>query len=225
MDDREQAVGYQCTLGESRRHVSNPCHSISELLLKKFGRFRWVYCLLDILRRCFPASVHTILDHLPKTLDETYEQALLRIDEVKRQFAHRLFQCLAVSIRPLRVEELAEVLAVRFGPGELPQFNTAWRLGDAEEAVLSACSSLITVINVDGSRIVQFAHFSVKEFLISDRLATASEDISRHLIVPHVAHATLAQACLGVLLQLDGRINADSIRNFPLSDYAARHWF
>ncbi len=150
---------------------------------------------------------------------------LRRIDKVKRQFAHRLFQCLAVSVRPLRVEELAEILAVRFDAGALPQFNTGWRLGDAEEAVLSACSSLITIINVNGSRIVQFAHFSVKEFLTSDRLATASEDITRYHIVPHLAHATLAQACLGVLLQLDDRIDKDSISNFPLADYAARHWF
>jgi ankyrin repeat protein len=165
------------------------------------------------------------LDQLPETLDETYEHTLRRIDKVKQKFAHRLFQCLAISVRPLRVEELAEILAVRFDAGEIPQFNTGWRLGDAEEAVLSACSSLITVINVNGSRIVQFSHFSVKEFLTSDRVATTSEDFCRYHTIPHLAHATLAQACLGVLLQLDDRIDKDSIKNFPLADYAARHWF
>ena len=200
-------------------------YDLSELLLNKRRRFRWVYCLLEILRQCFPASIHTILDHLPETLDETYEHTLHRINKVKHQFAHRLFQCLMVSVRPLRVEELAEILAVRFNEGGLPQFNTNWRLGDAEEAVLSACSSLITVTDVNGCRIVQFAHFSVKEFLTSDRLATATDDFSRYHIIPHLAHATLAQACLGVLLQLDDRIDRDSIRDFPLADYAARHWF
>ncbi len=162
---------------------------------------------------------------MPKTLDATYEHILLGIDEEKRQFAHRLFECLAGSVRPLRVEELAEILAVRFGAGALPRFHTCWRLGDAEEAVLSACSSLITIVNIDGSRVVQFAHFSVKEFLTSDRLATASENLSHYHIVPHSAHATLAQASLSVLLQLDDRIDKDTIRNFPLADYAARHWF
>ncbi|KAH9052612.1 ankyrin repeat-containing domain protein [Lactarius vividus] len=198
---------------------------IETLSEKADGMFRWVYCLLDILRRCFPASIHTVLDHLPETLDETYEHMLRRIDKVKRQFAHRLLQCLLVSVRPLRVEELAEILAVRFDPGALPQFYTGLRLGDAEEAVLSACSSLITVINVNGSRIVQFAHFSVKEFLTSDRLATATEDLSRFHIIPHLAHATLAQACLGFLIQLDDRIDKENIGKFPLADYAARHWF
>ena len=178
-----------------------------------------------MLRRCFPASIQSILEHLPESLDETYEHTLLGIDKVKRQFAHRLFQCLTVSLRPLRVEELAEILAVRFDAGAFPQFNTSWRLGDAEEAVLSACSSLITVVEVDGFRVVQFAHFSVKEFLTSSRLATASPELSHYYIVPHLAHATLAQASLGVLLQLDNRIDQDSIENFPLTDYAARYWF
>ncbi|KAH9061918.1 hypothetical protein EDB87DRAFT_1560134, partial [Lactarius vividus] len=169
---------------------------IDRLSEKADGMFRWVYCLLDILRRCFPASIHSILDHLPETLDETYEHMLRRIDKVKRQFAHRLLQCLAVSVRPLRVEELAEILAVRFDPGAVPQFNVGWRLGDSEEGVLSACSSLIIVVNTNGSRIVQFSHFSVKEFLTSDRLVAASEDVSCYHIVPHLAHATLAQASL-----------------------------
>ena len=109
--------------------------------------------------------------------------------------------------------------------GVLPQFNTGWKLSNAEEAVLSACSSLISVINTNGSRIVQFAHFSVKEFLTSDRLATANQNLSRYHIVPHLAHATLARATLGVLLQLNERIDKKCIRNFPLADYAARHWF
>src|ERR1700744_5561435 len=125
---------------------------------------------------------------MPKTLDATYEHTLLGIDEEKWQFAHRLFQCLAVSVRPLRVEELAEILAVRFDLGSLPQFYTGWRLGDAEEAVLSACSSLITVVNVHGLRVVQFAHFSVKEFLTSGRLASTTENFSRYHIVPHLSH-------------------------------------
>ncbi|KAH9064394.1 hypothetical protein EDB87DRAFT_1829336 [Lactarius vividus] len=141
---------------------------IDRLSEKADGMFRWVYRLLDILRRYFPASIHSILDHLPETLDETYEHMLRRIDKVKRQFTHRL-QCIAISVRPLRVEELAEILAVRFDLGALLQFCPGLQLGDAEEAVLSACSSLIIMVNVNGSRIVQFAHFSVKEFLTSDQ--------------------------------------------------------
>jgi ankyrin repeat protein len=161
---------------------------------------------------------------MPKTLDETYERALLEIDEEMRQYAQRLFQCLAVSIRPLRVEELAEILAVQFDVGALPEFNPDWRFGDAEEAVLSVCSNLISVVDVEDYQVVQFSHFSVKEFLTSDRLAAAREDLSGYYIVPHSAHAILAQASLSVLLKLDDRVNKDSIKNFPLSGYAAQYW-
>ena len=161
---------------------------------------------------------------MPKTLDETYERALLEIDEETREHAQRLFQCLAVSIRPLRVEELAEILAVQFDAETFPEFNPDWRLGDAGEAVLSVCSNLISVVDVDGCQVVQFSHFSVREFLSSDRLAGGKKDLSGYHIVPHSAHTILAQASLCVLLQLDDRIDTDSIKNFPLSRYAAEHW-
>jgi len=79
-------------------------------------RLRWVFCPLGTLRRCFPPSIRRLLDELPTTLDETYERILMEIPEEKWKHAHRLFQCLIVCFRPLRVEELADVLAVRFDP-------------------------------------------------------------------------------------------------------------
>ncbi len=188
-------------------------------------RFRWVYCQLEVLRRTLPVHLQSVLNDMPKSLDETYERALLAIDGEVRQYAQRIFQCLAVSIRPLRVEELADILAFRFDVGALPKFNPDWRLGgDAEEAVLFVCSNLISVVNVGGSRVVQFSHFSVKEFLTSDRLASAGKDISSYRIIPGSGHATLAQASLSVLLELDDHIDRDSVKNIPLSSYAAQHW-
>jgi hypothetical protein len=68
-----------------------------------------------------------VLDELPKSLDETYEQTLLGIEEEQRDYARRLFQCLTVAVRPLRVEELAEILAIRFDPGQLPEYHVDWR--------------------------------------------------------------------------------------------------
>jgi hypothetical protein len=158
-----------------------------------------VFCQLETLRHSFPAAIRQTLDKLPETLDETYEQILLGIEKAKRNSPYRLFQCLAVAVRPLRVEELAEVLALRFDTGPSAEYRTDWRPEDSHEAVLTACASLVTIVNVNGSQIIQFSHFSVKEFLTSDRLATAGPDFSRHYVVPHLAHTLLAQACLSVL--------------------------
>ena len=102
--------------------------------------------------------------------------------------------------------------------------NADWRREDQEQAVLSTCSSLITVVQDGESRVVQFSHFSVKEYLTSDRLAVAAGDISFHHIALAPAHTTLAQACLGVLLRLDDNTRESYVERFPLAEYAARYW-
>jgi len=84
---------------------------------------------------------------------------------------HRLFQYVAVASRPLRVEELAEFLSFDFKAGPIPKFREDWRLEDPVDAVLSMWSPLLTLVNVKGSEVVQFSHFSVKEYWMSSRLA------------------------------------------------------
>ena len=129
-----------------------------------------------------------------------------------------------MAVRPLEVEELAEVLAFDFNTGGMPKLNPGWRWEDQEEAVMSACSSLVTIVKDGDSRVVQFSHFSVKEFLTADRLAEPIRDVSCYHIRLEAAHTILAQACVCVLLRLDDRIDRDSIKSFPLARYAARYW-
>ena len=191
-----------------------------------------------------PSSIRKVLDELPTTLDETYERALKEIPREQRQHAHRLFQCLVVAIRPLRVEELAEIFAIDFDEDAGPNLKEGWRPEDPEDAVLSACSTLIAVINDDnddsgngsddggdddndndnheGSKIVQFSHFSVKEYLTSDRLRTSQ--IGHYHIPLDTAHTILVRACLTVLLQLDENVDKKRLETFPLALYASQHW-
>ena len=183
-----------------------------------------MYCQLEVLRHCFPSSVGRILDELPENLDETYERILREIRKPNQGHAHRLLQCLVAAVRPLQVKELAEVLAFDFNAEEIPKLNLGWRWEDQEEAVMSACSSLVMIVKDGDSRVVQFSHFSVKEFLTADRLADPIRDVSRYHIRLEAAHTILVRACLGVLLQLDDRIDRDSIKSFPLARYAAQYW-
>ena len=169
---------------------------------------------------------------------------LREIKKPNRDHARRVLQCLVVAIRPLRVEELAEVLAVDFDDAEgIPKLKPNWRWEDQEQALLASCSSLIAVVDIGDSRVVQFSHFSVKEFLTSSRLATSSQDVSRYHVMLEPAHMILAQACVSILLQLhdhddqkdgdeqddsdeeDGRDEQDDIeKNAPLAKYAAEYW-
>ena len=177
-----------------------------------------------MLRHCFPSSVRHILEELPESLDDTYERILREIRKPNQVHAHRLLQCLVAAVRPLRVKELAEVLAFDFSAEGFPKLNLGWRWEDKEEAVMSACSSLVMIVHDEDSRVVQFSHFSVKEFLTANRLMEPIRDVSRYHIRLEAAHTILAQACLGVLLRLDDHIDSDNIKNFPLAEYAAQHW-
>jgi ankyrin repeat protein len=189
-------------------------------------RFRWIFCQLEVLRNCFPSSVRRFLEELPESLDETYERVLREIKKPNRDHARRLLQCLVAAIQPLLVEELAEVLAVDFDDAEgIPKLKPNWRWENEEEAVLTSCSSLIAIIGTGDSRVVQFSHFSVKEFLTSSRLATSSQDILPYHITLHTAHTIMAQACLSSLLRLDDLIEDSGVKKpSPLIAYAAIYW-
>ena len=151
---------------------SNYFQSSHRLIL--IHRFQWVVYQLEILRHC-STDVFRTLEGLPNSLEETYEHILRGIDQANQEDVHRLFQCLAVTARPLQVEELAAVLAFDFSKGGLPKLNEDWCWEDRGEAALSACSQLVSVINNNGTRVVQFSHSSVKEFLMSDRLASSMQ--------------------------------------------------
>jgi ankyrin repeat protein len=185
-------------------------------------------CQLETLRECLARNVERVLNELPESLDETYLRVLKGIKGTNREDAYRLFQCLVVATRPLRVEELGEVLAVNFdSPEGIPKLNPDWRWEDQEAALQAACSSLIAIVDIGGdhSRVIQFSHFSVKEFLTSPRLADSSPDVSRYHISLEPAHKILAQSCLGVLLRLPVDHHAYKVvDDFPLAKYAARYW-
>ena len=183
-----------------------------------------MFCQLETLRQCLPQSVRRTLNELPESLDDTYERVMMEIKRANQAHAYRMLQCLTVAVRPLTVAELAELLAFDFeeAHGGIPQLNSDWRWKDHEQAVLSTCSSLITVVPNDGSPVVQFSHFSVKEFLMSDRLAKSTRDISQFHISLQDSHTVLAQASLAVLLR-DPDLTNDG-DSAPLARYAAQHW-
>ncbi|KAF8497815.1 hypothetical protein F5888DRAFT_1889438 [Russula emetica] len=189
------------------------------------GMFRWIFCQLEVLRQCLPPSVRPTLKELPESLDMTYKRILKEIKKPNKRLAQRVLQCLVVAVRPLRVEELAEVLAVDFDDAEgIPRLKPDWRWEEQELALLSACSSLIAIVQAGDSRVVQFSHFSVKEFLTSPRLATASGEVSNYHIDLEPAHTILAQACLSVLLQIQDDVGGCTPGDHPLARYAAKHW-
>ena len=181
-----------------------------------------MFCQLDRLRRCLSPRIRQAIEELPETLDETYERTLMDIDDENWAYAHRLFQCIVVAQRPLCVEELAEFLAFKSEEGGSLTFDGNWRPENARDTVLSICSSIIATVKVDDSPVIQFSHFSVKEYLTSSRIAKGR--VSRNYILLEPAHLLVTQACLSFLLQLDEHVTKTSIKEFPLARYAGQYW-
>ena len=66
--------------------------------------------------------------------------------------AHRMFQLVAVAVRPLRFDVLADLLAFNFKAGPIPKFRDDWRRENPVHAaaVLSTCLRLLSVVNQYG---------------------------------------------------------------------------
>jgi hypothetical protein len=123
-------------------------------------RFCWVVCHPDRHFKPFPSSIRDILhDTLTapqdalvcfiESLDKTYECILLGILKVKWKLVDRL-QCGFVSLRPLCVKSLVKIFAIWFG-SETTRLVTSWRNEHPKDGALSACSSLITLVEIDDS--------------------------------------------------------------------------
>jgi len=206
-------------------------------------------CQLETLQHCLNLPVlRKALNSLPKTLDDTYARILCNIPEDHSQHAVRILQWLTYSERPLRIIELAETVAVNVNGN--PWFQEEERFPEPQE-ILKICSSLVIVEkgskNLDhdtdsesdyerddegvaerGGKIpptVRLAHFSVKEYLVSERIQ-GNQSAAKYAIEETSAHESIAAVCLAYLLQFDQYdfLTREIVKEFPLALYAARNW-
>jgi hypothetical protein len=109
--------------------------------------------------------------------------------------------------------------------GSLPRNNRWWiRFRQHFRERIFFLKKSITDIVLE--EVIQFSHYSVKEFLTSVRLAGASDIILRRYHVSITsAHTLAAQACLGIVLHIDEDVGTtDSLEKWPFVRYASRYW-
>lgn len=114
-------------------------------------------------------AIHKTLNTLPKSLDQTYERALLNIREEYQQQAIIAMHWLVYSRRPLELIELADAVSVDFSQSKGIVYDPDGRLFKPE-LILEICSSLISSTGTDSFANVRLAHFSVQEYLTSKRI-------------------------------------------------------
>jgi hypothetical protein len=169
---------------------------------------------------------------LPETLDETYDRILRSIEENHKHEVRTVLQWLAFSDRPVRLREATEVIAV---DTQHKDFNPDKRLLDSRE-LLTMCSTLVTLTETyyydhDYRKVfiaeLRLAHFTVKEYLLSDRLRRTP--LRFYNIEEKSANVEMAKICLvylGLPHFASGYRDHDYIsrvlEEWPLLDYAAR---
>ena len=100
-------------------------------------------------------------------MDATYERILDTIDEKpkwQRDLARRVLICIAYSRSPIPLSLLRYIVSVE---GESESSETLEYSIPTEAAIIGACANLITIDR--NTQLVYFVHFSVQEFLTSDR--------------------------------------------------------
>lgn len=168
---------------------------------------------------------------LPPTLDKTYDQILSAITEEDSDYAVRILQWLVFSGRPLTLEELAEVVAIDIARD--PIFDREEVLEDPSET-LEICSSLVTratyttpiygMDEVSTRQVIVLAHYSVKEYLVSDRIERSLA--KRYRFNNDSCHSMMAKACLGYLDQFQWvePLEEETLEEFKLAQYSAEFW-
>jgi ankyrin repeat protein len=178
-----------------------------------------VKCQLDVLRnRTRARNVRKALNLLPPTLDETYERILLNIDRDEREQVRIALQWLCFSARPLRLQEIAEAVVV--DPSE-DTFSPEDRLFEPHD-IVSICRSLVS-LNDDTSEL-RLAHFSVQEYLVSERIREGP--VSYFSVFEESGETLLAEVCLSYIFLFDKprSLSEESLSEWPLLDYACRNW-
>jgi ankyrin repeat protein len=176
------------------------------------------------------AALRKSLASLPQTLDQTYDRILTAIREEDRVYAIRILQWMTFSERPLTIEEVAEVAAIDV-EGE-PIFDRDEVLTDPLEA-LEICSSLITVTGsaekeedafgrLADPRILSLAHYSVQEYLVSDRIKQGPA--KQYHMHEGESHESIMKGCIGYLSQFQGPISTAQFDISALAMYSAEFW-
>ena len=185
------------------------------------------------------------LRSLPKDLDDTYARILQRIDDAgDSEYVASIMQWLAYSTRPMSLVEIAEVMTVDT-KGD-PRVDVERRFEDPQD-LLRICSGLVTTVHqrmfpdlmtigageeeeiLPLAEILQFAHFSVLEYMRSPRLH--GEPGKKFAIHGENAHVFISETCMIYLLHLslpqtdfDSTLLRKISTEYPLANYAFQNW-
>ncbi|KAK0726550.1 ankyrin repeat-containing domain protein [Apiosordaria backusii] len=197
---------------------------VNSLVTGSKGMFQWVRCQIDALCKLRnDKAIRSALTNLPRTLQETYVRILQRIEDEHPEdveIVQKILAWLVRGIRNLTLEELAEAISIEPDSGEdSMDFNA---VDTDPEDMLELLGGLVTV---SPDKFVSLAHFSVKEFLVS-------EDICKmkplFCVAKYKTESALASVCLTYLCYSDFARplppSSEKLQEYKFLPYAAQSW-
>jgi ankyrin repeat protein len=164
------------------------------------------------------------LEILPKTLDEVYQRILDTISEEDQMRAATALRWLVFAKIPLTVKELAEASIIN--PNNDHPFDIDDRF-EPPRGIFYVLSSLVStyVEELDGKTVefIRIAHFSVQEYLLSERMEPILAQIFR--VEEFASEQAIAKSCLHYINScgpLEDKKTA--LVTYPLLKYAASRW-
>ena len=150
---------------------------------------------------------------------------LCNIDQYSIEDARRMLTLLCFASRPLTVPELIDGIAVE--TTEPARFNKDRRFQDYND-INEICPGFtnLNVVAADELPTVQIAHFSVQEYLVSDRIRRQKATIFG--LTSDIAHEEITQICLIYLLEPNlssPELGPDIQEEYPLAKFAAKCWY
>lgn len=164
------------------------------------------------------------MQELPSTLDAFYERTLLEIDEADRDCVQVAFCWISCAFRAITLDQLAEIMSLRHD--DSLSIDTVIEILPAGMISIPGFSNPAeNERGLLGYLFVEFAHFSAKEFLMSNRICQSQ--LSQHYLDERLAHITIVETCITHFLHVseyDLTANVFILESFPLLQYSARFW-
>ena len=148
---------------------------------------------------------------------------LCKIDPALVRDARRILTLLCFASRPLTLPELIDGIAVE--TTEPTGLNKDCRLEDYND-IHDICPGFINLnVAADQTSTVRIAHFSVQEYLESNRIQHQKAHIFGLTSIR--AHIEIAQICLIYLLEPNlssSVLDQNVLEEYPLAQFAADYW-
>jgi hypothetical protein len=170
----------------------------------------------------------------PADLYGVYDRIVPRINKKYLADVHPILQWLSFAFETLNLNQVAQVVGVILDQESGLCFEPS-QIYRNPRSVLLVCSSFVMLVNgivwslwhsallMNETGTVMLSHMSVKDYLLT---RTHEHKASTLAINEKMAHSSIAQTCLGYLLQFTASTRSHQIgmEDFPLAYYAVRYW-